>query len=425
MEMNHRISRSAVLMMCILILLISFMLLSGAKIMPAFKSRAKSENVDQSASEGAQSETGSVEGEEQGRTPDSETGSEDAAGAGSGAATGNAAPDARGDGHSETSYVLPQPVNLPVPQGSPAPTAEFRPFGWSEDGRFAYLSVIVMAGRGGVVYRYTILDAVTDEELFLLEDDSYDWGDEAESMDGPSAAESWRRSGPAVSKALIESGIIQSGGLVIESFPLRREGMELTSEVLADIDPEGDPGFDELASYEVWMRRSGKDAKRLTLQSDVFAVRAFVAGFISSPFEPRVLAAVFEERYVFEGMGLHLKLFGSGLESGFSPRSVLRSGTVTGSYRHEHGAGSLDFVEHPDGTLEVEGYAEWVGRKEGAVNLGEISGTALYSGSRAVYDDGWGCRLEFAFSPGAVHVTEYGSCGGLNVSFAGGYGQSR
>jgi hypothetical protein len=323
---------------------------------------------------------------------------------------------------SGSSYFLPRAVTIPAPQGAPAVISEFRPFGWSEDGRFAFLSVTPMEGRGGVVFRYTILDAVSDEEVFSLVDDSFEWEGWSEANREATPEESWRRFGPAVSEELSRSGIAQSGGLAVESFPLERNGMSYRSGVLVEIDTRAeDPAFDRLSAYEIWIRRVGRDAKRLSRQEDVFAIDAHIPGYIASPHEERVLVAVLEERYVFEGTVLVLRLFGSSLESGFTPRSVLPDGTVTGSYGHEHGVAELSFVERPDGTLDVEGYAEWIGQVEGQVHVGEVSGTALYGDGAAVYEDEWGCHLDFVFDSGKVTVSEHGTCGGLNVTFSGDY----
>ena len=38
----------------------------------------------------------------------------------------------------------------------------FRPFGWSADGKFAWLESREIDGRGGTVYLYIVYDAVED-----------------------------------------------------------------------------------------------------------------------------------------------------------------------------------------------------------------------------------------------------------------------
>jgi hypothetical protein len=128
---------------------------------------------------------------------------------------------------------------------------------------------------------------------------------------------------------------------------------------------------------------------------------------------------------VFEGTALEYRFFGSSLVVGFRRRSVLPEGsTVSGGYVHEADIASLHVTEYPDGTLSLDGYAEWIGpggAESGNVNVGEVSGRALYSGDRAIYDDGFGCRLELRFTPEALSTEEEGSCGGLNVTFAGNY----
>jgi hypothetical protein len=47
---------------------------------------------------------------------------------------------------------------------------------------------------------------------------------------------------------------------------------------------------------------------------------------------------------------------------GFRRRSVLPEGsTVSGGYVHEADIASLHVTEYPDGTLSLDGYAEWIG----------------------------------------------------------------
>ena len=92
-------------------------------------------------------------------------------------------------------YVLP---------GEIAGVARFRPFGWSADGKFAWLESRDIDGRGGTVYLYVVYDAVEDKEVFTHADDSFDWGTEVDATE----QESWSRSGNEVSAALARYGIV-------------------------------------------------------------------------------------------------------------------------------------------------------------------------------------------------------------------------
>ena len=102
--------------------------------------------------------------------------------------------------------------------------AHFRPFGWSADGKFAWLESRDIDGRGGTVYTYTVYDAVEDATVYTHSDDSFDWGTDVDGTE----QESWKRSGAEVSAALAKYRIVQSDSIVVEDFPLQRGGDRFT-----------------------------------------------------------------------------------------------------------------------------------------------------------------------------------------------------
>jgi hypothetical protein len=97
---------------------------------------------------------------------------------------------------------------------------------------------------------------------------------------------------------------------------------------------------------------------------------------------------------------------------------------LTGAYEREDCA-YLSIQEIGGGGIEFYGYAEWVRDAEmGAVNVGELEGTAVVKQGRAEYlDEGTACGILMEFFPDRVSITEVegGVCGGLNVSLSGDY----
>jgi len=57
------------------------------------------------------------------------------------------------------------------PSSSMYAVCDIFPMGWSEDGDFAYVHRRRVAGRGGVVFTYTIVNAVSDVIAWKHEDD--------------------------------------------------------------------------------------------------------------------------------------------------------------------------------------------------------------------------------------------------------------
>lgn len=320
--------------------------------------------------------------------------------------------------HGEAGYTLPEAVSLPGVADGEELYFELRPFGWSRDGAFAYMSVREVDGRGGVIFRYVVIDAVRDELLAVVEDDSFDWDNGA--MD-PTPEYSWRRSRRSVEEMLRAHSIVQSKSAV-RTFPLEAEAGRYDASVLISPDAEAeDPAFDRLESYQVWVRQDGTAAKRISRQRDVFGVDAKVSGYLRSPYEPRMLVVVLEEHYVFEGTELHPRLFGSHLNYGFRPRSVLGEERVGGSYVHEADVAFLEVTEHTDGTLRIAGWAEWHGPMEGSVHVGEVDVEAYYADGWAYCRGEQGCELRLEFEPGGLKVEQFGECGGMNVTFGGSY----
>jgi uncharacterized protein YecT (DUF1311 family) len=110
-----------------------------------------------------------------------------------------------------------------------------------------------------------------------------------------------------------------------------------------------------------------------------------------------------------------------------TPKSFSISGKYDRYYRGkpDKDSSSITIRELPDGKIQVEGNAIWVGNAEtGNVNMGELEGSFLLEGNKVHYTDGEeeGCRLTITFSQNALSVSDDNlRCGGLNVTFDGQY----
>ena len=190
----------------------------------------------------------------------------------------------------------------------------FRPFGWSADGKFAWLMSHDIDGRGGTVYTYVIYDAVEDSTVFSKADDSYDWGTDAEATE----EESWKRSGEEVSAALAKYGIVQSPGIEVSAFPLQRGGDRYTAALKTRDDPaKGEDDEDRIASYTLTLSSRSRGSKIVTQKDKAGASQVTVNGYILSPKEPRILVVVGERRRAFEGEEETLVFSGAHLLVGF------------------------------------------------------------------------------------------------------------
>jgi hypothetical protein len=281
------------------------------------------------------------------------------------------------------------------------------------------MTVRQVDGRGGTIFAYEVIDAVSDRRLARIEDDSFDW-DDLSAPETPQA--SWRRVGSEVTQMLRDHGIVQTGELPVRGLPFESGGYRFDASTLVDLEVEpDDPAFDRIEAYEVWMRRVGESAKRVSVQTGIRAVGVAVAGYIQSPFESRVLLAVLEERYVFEGSELLLRLYGSHLNVGFERQGFDSVPDPSGVWHHEADVAELFIDVSPDGTLSLRGQALSTGNQAGAVNVAEIDAIATYSERRAYAGIAANCELELFFADEGLNIRERGSCGGRNAAFGGAY----
>jgi hypothetical protein len=210
-------------------------------------------------------------------------------------------------------YVIPGTVGGPS-GGQEFSSGQFRPFGWSADGKFAWLECRDIDGRGGTVYTYTVYDAVEDAAVFTLSDDSFDWPTDLDAT----VEESWKRSGEDVAAALEKYGVVQSGGIVVSAFPLQRAGDRYTASLVVQNDPSADEFADDrVQSYSLSLSSRNRGTKVVNRKEDVKATQVWIDGYILSPREPRILIVVSEQKRVFEGYENDLFFYGAHLGLGF------------------------------------------------------------------------------------------------------------
>ena len=188
--------------------------------------------------------------------------------------------------------------------------AEIMPIGWSEDGKFAYAHRRSVAGRGGVLFSYIIVSSVTDEIVWKYEDD---WPD----SNTVTAAESVQRSREPIEVHLGKHNIVQGQGTTLNGFPLTREGASFEPELKVLRKAEKHPFLGDIASLGVHMVRDGAETKRILHRDDPGAFSYWIAGYFLSPFEPRILVVIGEEKWGFEGTEGDFIFSGCSLTRGF------------------------------------------------------------------------------------------------------------
>ena len=199
-------------------------------------------------------------------------------------------------------------------QGLPLVVPEFRPVGWSHEGKLAWIEVTHIEGRGGDDITYLIFDAVEDVVVWLLIDNN-SW----EEAKHESALEiSWKRTRSEFLTQLVAHNIERQDGMEIRPFPIIASGGTYHGEV--HIAEETEPKFyDTVGSYFVTVAREGHGSKRVTSVEDVTALGVHVVGYIQSPFESLIAVVVAEEIAGWEGPPnrIDLLMYGCNLTVGF------------------------------------------------------------------------------------------------------------
>lgn len=205
---------------------------------------------------------------------------------------------------------LPQPI---VP---PQVDAELYPLGWSRDGKFAYVWVNEPPFRGGYGFRYAVLDAVTDRELWWHYDhtDQYGWDGTASPV-----RLSWDQNAMSVSERLTALGIETTDGVRLENFPLVRGSERYTVEVDEwHVDPDTSPYRNGVVGYTLTIHSSERGSKLVARRGRIFATSITVQGYIRSPYENRIVVLVAESGNAYqETTFTDVTLVGAHLDVGF------------------------------------------------------------------------------------------------------------
>lgn len=222
------------------------------------------------------------------------------------------------------------PFRVAVPQG-----AEYNPgqepygsiygfpvlrlWGWSPDGKIAWSTVSAVAGRGGFLVRYGVQNMKTDEALWSLDDDTFNWENEGAEVEGKEldeiAALSFAKNKETLAREF-EKHAIKGEVNPLEAFPLEWTGGSYSPGL--SIEDKEDPEFwDKIAGYTLSLAKKNGKTKKLASFDDVVAVDVHVFAYTLSPLEDRIAVVVAEERFVLEGTELFYSLVGCDMTRGF------------------------------------------------------------------------------------------------------------
>ena len=182
--------------------------------------------------------------------------------------------------------------------------------GWSEQGRFAYATRTHVAGRGGTLFSYFVVSAVTDDILWKLDDD---WP----ATNSVSIDQSMARNRAALLQMLDRYSIRQGRGTRLREFPLVAEGVQYRPKIAVKKKKEGHPFLGDIERVSLHILRSDGTQKTIFTNSDPGAFSYWTAGYFRSPYEPRILVAIGEQVRGFEGTEGHFLFSGCSLRKGF------------------------------------------------------------------------------------------------------------
>jgi len=193
-----------------------------------------------------------------------------------------------------------------------------RIWGWSTNGKAAYSIERNVDGRGGRIIHFVIADLITDNTVFELIMDSFDYDTYG---DDYSYEDLYHIYGPFISDALQAHNIVLGQTNDFMSFPFRRNNMTFNSQII-DIEyvRDGAGMFEQAVSrYQVLVTADNrrKIIASLTPVSGVTGY-TYICGYFLSPFENRIMAVVAEEAWGYEGTRLNFRFIGCHLGVGFN-----------------------------------------------------------------------------------------------------------
>lgn len=213
---------------------------------------------------------------------------------------------------------LPAPLDVMKSVGNPERMYGYeriRPFGWSRDGKFAFLTEEDADGRGGIIFTYYVIDTVTDRKGWMLIDDSWDW--DQEESDGEILAEaSLSRNMKTLQAQFKKYKIVQMEKMELLPFPLTAIGSVFESKLQLE-STEENTEFYSIKSIRLEITRDGTRSKTIFRNGAVDALSVWISGCIMSPFEKRILVLIGEEKFVFEGSMAFFEFSGCDLENGY------------------------------------------------------------------------------------------------------------
>lgn len=187
--------------------------------------------------------------------------------------------------------------------------AEIMPVGWSESGIFAYIKKEHIAGRGGVMFTYVIMSAIDDETQWKLIDD---WPESNE----VSIQQSINKHASLLQEQFTKFGIVQNPNIELLHFPSRINNNTYRPEILITRNSKKDPFLGDIATVTVNMQKNDKK-KRILYLKQPGALSFWIAGYFQSPFEDRIVVAIGEENWGFEGSEGGFIFSGCSLSKGF------------------------------------------------------------------------------------------------------------
>lgn len=197
----------------------------------------------------------------------------------------------------------------------------FAPLGWSQDGKFAYITTVTNEARGPgemAVLRWVIQDMVSDKIL-------WDSGDKFEGLpksmwdEAPLQIIQWEWTHLQSYRTQMEKYKIRlSPGMMLGKFPLMLDGHDYRA-LIANHKRGERFGFpDMLLQFDLLLTK-GDVAKAAAQFRGVFLLDAHVGGFVRSPYEPRLAVVLCTVRRGWEGPPhpVECRVSGSHLERGF------------------------------------------------------------------------------------------------------------
>ena len=194
---------------------------------------------------------------------------------------------------------------------------KFYPIGWSDDGKFAYITEPADEGSGFYLFKLIVFDAINNKVA---------WSWKPEESEEGNLASTWKSNYTLFKKKLNEFRISQENNITLKTGKTSFKGNEYQIVLNTKTEQDPDFGFEIIKEIKITINSPELGTKQIyQSKADEYSMNigAYIPGYIQSPYNGKIVVICQLERPGYEGPPniVFFNLIGSDLLLGFKPNT--------------------------------------------------------------------------------------------------------